>query len=308
MKKNPKLIKTLIPSIIMLLVLSAFSSPGEFQKSAVKVQADEVMPADVVPDGVTKDEIDSSLTAYMKMAKGDSLRLGILERPFTQTDMKYHPETDLLGIMVSEDDNFYYFSIEVNDVDDAVGYPSANYAIELDTDKDLKGDFILWAAGDGSTDWNKDGVTVLQDKNNDVGGATAVLPDAGAGDGYETVLFSSEVMDEPDMAWKRVDPDMPNVVQLAIKKTVLGEGQFFWKAWADGGSAAPAQYDYNDFYSNSEAGSPDLDSVDYPLNQLNLMDSTCWSAYGFQPQEMTGGCYKAPAPVKQKSAPKAEPA
>ena len=69
----------------------------------------------------------------------------------------------------------------------------------------------------------------------------------------------------------------------------------------------PGQFDFNDFYSNSEAGSPDLDSADYPVNQLNLLDSTCWSASGFQPQEMTGGCYKAPPQVKQKSAPVAPP-
>ena len=64
-----------------------------------------------------------------------------------------------------------------------------------------------------------------------------------------------------------------------------------------------SQFDFNDFYSNAEAGSPDLDSADYPVNQLNLMDSTCWSANGFQPQEMTGGCYKAPPQQKKKSAP-----
>jgi hypothetical protein len=300
MNKFPKMIKTLIPSIVMILILSAFSSPAGFQTDAAKLQADSTVPAEVVPNGITKDEIDTSLTAYMKMAKGDSLRLGILERPFSETDMEYHPETDLISIMVSEDDNFYYFSIEVNDIDDTAGYPSANYDLEFDTDKDLKGDFILWAAGDGSTDWNQEGVALLQDNNNDVGGVTAVIPDPDAGDGYETVLFSSEVLDEPDMAWKRVDPDMPNVVQLAIKKTVLTGGQFYWKAWADGSVAEPGQYDYNDFYSDAEAGSPDLDSADYPVKQLNLLDSTCWSAYGFQPREMTGGCYKAPQQVKQK--------
>jgi hypothetical protein len=82
----------------------------------------------------------------------------------------------------------------------------------------------------------------------------------------------------------------------------LEPGQFFWKGWANGNMIEAGQFDFNDFYSSGEAGSPDLDSADYPVNQLNLMDSTCWSANGFQPQEMTGGCYKAPTPVKQKSA------
>jgi hypothetical protein len=242
----------------------------------------------------------------MKMAWGDSLRLGILERPFTQTDMKYHPETDLISIMVSEDDNYYYFSLELNDVGDE-GYPSANYALEFDLDKNLKGDYLLWVSGDDSTEWNQADVNVLQDANKDVGGAVSVIPDAGAGDGYEKVVFSADVTDQADLAWKRVDPQRPNVIQLAIQKTLLVPGQFYWKAWADGNMVETGQFDFNDFYSNAEAGSPDLDSADYPVNQLNLMDSTCWSANGFQPQEMTGGCYKAPPQAKKKPAPEPEP-
>jgi hypothetical protein len=300
MKQFPKIIKTLIPSIILILILSAFSGPSGFQKNAAKIQADSAVPADVVPEGIAKDEVDTSLTEYMKMAKGDSLRLGILERPFSQTDMIYHPETDLINIVASQDDNFYYFSIEVSGIDAALGYPSANYAVEFDTDKNLKGDYLLWVSGDKNTEWNHENVNVLQDTNKDVGGTTAVIPDAGAGDGYETVVFSPDVMDDPDLAWKRVNPDMPNVIQLAIKKSVLDPGLFYWKAWADGNMIEAGQFDFNDFYNNAQAGSPDLSNADYPVNQLNLMDSTCWSAYGFQPQEMTGGCYKAPAPVKQK--------
>ena len=307
MKQISKVIKSLIPSIILILILSAFSFPGfeSTQSPAMPEQDDGTTPAATVPAGVTKDEVDTSLTSYLKMAWGDSLRLGILERPYSQTEMKYHAETDLVGIMVSEDDTYYYFSLELNDVDDSVGYPSANYAIEFDVDKDLKGDYLLWVSGDDNTEWNHADVNVLQDANMDVGGATAVIPDAGAGDGYESVVFSADVTDQADLAWKRVNPERPNVVQLAIKKSLLEPGQFFWKAWANGNMIDAGQFDFNDFYSSGEAGSPDLDSADYPVKQLNLMDSTCWSANGFQPQEMTGGCYKAPPQVKQK---RAEPA
>lgn len=308
MHKFPKMITSLLPSLILILLLSAFTFPG-LEGTRIEdrtAQDDGAAPADTVPEGVTKNEIDSSLTSYMKMARGDSLRLGILERPFTQTEMDYHPETDLVSIMVSEDDNYYYFSLELNDVGDD-GYPSANYGLEFDTDKDLKGDYLLWVSGDDNTKWNQDGVSVLQDANKDVGGSTAVIPDAGAGDGYETVVFSPDVTDQAGLAWKRVYPDMPNVVQLAVQKTLLDPGQFFWKAWTDGNAVEAGQFDFNDFYSNAEAGSPDLDSADYPVNQLNLMDSTCWSANGFQPLEMTGGCYKAPPQIKKKSAPPAPP-
>jgi len=298
MRRISKVIKSLIPSIILVLILSAFSFPG--LESVRLEQDDGTTPAATVPAGITKDEIDTSLTSYMKLAWGDSLRLGILERPFTATDMEYHPETDLVGIMLSEDDNYYYFSLELNDVDSSVGYPSANYAIEFDVDKDLKGDYLLWVSGDDSTEWNHANVNVLQDVNRDVGGAMAVIPDAGAGDGYETVVFSPDVTDQADLAWKRVDPETPNVVQLAINKSMLEPGQFFWKAWTDGNMIEAGLFDFNDFYNNSEAGSPDLDSADYPVNQLNLMDSTCWVAYNFEASgKELGGCYQlAPEPTK----------
>jgi hypothetical protein len=75
-----------------------------------------------------------------------------------------------------------------------------------------------------------------------------------------------------------------------------------WKAWADGGVADPALFDYNDSFNNVEAGSPDLNSSEYPVKKLNLVDSLCWVPYNFQPtSEKTGSCYKAQAKVKPKS-------
>lgn len=319
MKTIRRTVKVWVLPIILVLILSAFTinkaalmnEPTDHTVSDIAgagkplLEHDDIqhitVPADTLPEGITKDEVDTSLTESRKMANGDSLRLGILERPFSQTEMVYHPETDLLNISVSADDDFYYFAIELSGIDEQSGYPSANYAIEFDTDMDLKGDFLLWAQGDDSMEWNTDNVMVLQDANGDVGGSTAVIPDPGAGDGYEAVLFSTDVMDDPDMAWKRVDPAMPNIVQLAIKKSILDNAYFYWKSWADGGVADPSMFDYNDAFSSSQAGSPDLTSVDYPVNEVNLVDSTCWSAFGFQPtQEKAGGCYKAPVKIKPK--------
>ena len=33
------------------------------------------------------------------------------------------------------------------------GYPSAYYGIEFDTDKDGRGDYLIWAQGDDNTEW-----------------------------------------------------------------------------------------------------------------------------------------------------------
>ena len=67
------------------------------------------------PD-VTKDEIDTSNTAADKIALGDSFRLNNLERPFSQDDMVYHPEADMLQLLLSKGTDFYYFTLILNGV------------------------------------------------------------------------------------------------------------------------------------------------------------------------------------------------
>jgi hypothetical protein len=74
------------------------------------------------------------------------------------------------------------------------------------------------------------------------------------------------------------------------------------------GAADPALFDYNDTFRNTQAGSPDKNSTVYPVKELELADSTCWAAYGFQPtREQTGCCYKAPDKVKVKKQGEPEP-
>ncbi len=240
----------------------------------------------------TKDEIDTSNTAGQKIALGDSFRLGNFERPFTQDVMDYKKENDLLELSLAEDDDFYIFSLEIVGPGD-VGYPSAAYGIEFDSDNDGRGDVLLWAKGGDYAEWTIEGVTVLRDSNDDVGGSRPVLPDNDEGNGYDEVLFSNEVLNDPDAAWQRLDPNSGSVIQLAIKKGMVGGSRFFWKAWADSGLADPAKFDYNDSFSEEQAGSPNENSNLYPIGQLNLMDSTCWIAYKFNATgKELGGCYQ----------------
>jgi len=257
------------------------------------------LPAETIPAGITKDEIDSSLTAPAKTAWGDSLRIDNLERPFTQSEMVYHPETDIVNVTIAEDATHYYFTFELSASAEDAGYPSAFYGIEFDTNLDLKGDLLLWVKGGEATEWTSESVTLYQDANDDVGGATAVIPDAFSGDGYETTVFSGEEQTDDGIAWMRSTEGNANIIQLSLLKTEADGEYFFWKAWADEGVADPALFDYNDSFSNVKAGSPDKNSSVYPVNELELVDSTCWVAYGFQPtKEQTGCCYKAPPKVK----------
>jgi hypothetical protein len=250
-----------------------------------------------------KDDIDTSNTAGQKIALGDSFRLGNFERPFTMDVMDYKKENDLLNIELSEDDDFYIFSLEIVGPGDE-GFLSASYGIEFDSDLDGRGDVLLWAKGGDHPDWTIDDVLVLRDSNNDVGGSRPVLPDNDEGSGYDEVLFSKEVLNDPDAAWQRISPSSGSVIQLAIKKGMVGGSRFFWKAWADSGLADPAKFDYNDTMSEEQAGSPNENNNLYPINQLNLMDSTCWVAYKYEASgKELGGCYQlkpttVPAPTK----------
>jgi hypothetical protein len=247
-----------------------------------------------------KDEIDTSNTAADRLALGDSFRLGNFERPFTQDSMVYKQENDLFYLELSEDDDFYIFSLELIGPGED-GTLSAHYGIEFDSDKDGRGDVLLWAKGGDHPDWTIEDVMVLRDSNNDVGGSSPVVPDSRNGDGYDEVLFSADVLDDPDAAWQRIDPNNSNIIQLAIKKGLIDEGRFFWKGWADSGVADPSKFDYNDSFSEEQAGSPNKNSSYYPVGQLNLMDSTCWVAYNFEASgKELGGCYQlAPEPTKK---------
>ncbi len=268
------------------------------EPQAADVQHETIPGSPGSPDQ-EKDEIDTSNTAGDKNALGDSFRLGNFERPFTEEHMDYQQETDLFFLVLAEDDDFYIFSLELIGPDDD-GKLSAYYGIEFDSDKDGRGDVLLWAKGGDYKDWTIEGVQVLRDDNDDVGGSNPVVPDSNDGNGYDEILFSLEddELNDPDAAWQRVDPKDDHIIQLAIKKNLIDKGTFFWKGWADSGVADPEKFDYNDSYSEEQAGSPAENSKFYPVGQLYLMDSTCWVAYGFDASGYElGGCYqKQPTP------------
>lgn len=239
---------------------------------------------------VTKDEIDTSNTAGQKLALGDSYRLGNFERPFTAQTMDYYQENDLIEVKISKDDNFYYLVLDIAGPNKDTGILSATYGVEFDTDLDGRGDVLLFAKGNGSADWTIEGVAVYADTNNDVGGSRPVLPDTDDGDGYDQVLFSINDLNDPDGAWQKAAGDQ---VYLAVKRTLVGGNRFFWRAWADSGLADPAKFDYNDAFSEEQAGSPVKTGNFYPVDQLNLMDSTCWIAYNYAASgKELGGCYQ----------------
>lgn len=254
-------------------------------------------------------DISSKGTAGQKRAYGgDYLSQNLLERPFTAGEMVYRPDVDLERVELSQDPTFYYFMLHLSGLSPETNRLSAYYGVELDISKDGRGDLLLWALGDGSTEWSIADVFVYKDANDDVGGSRPLLADAPNynGDSYETFLFSPDHLSDPDVAWKRVDPADSNVMQLAIKKSALGNAAaFMWNAWADDGVKDPTMFDYNDFYTLKEAGSPIGGASDYPLKDLYLADNTCRMAYGYTPTgNETGLCKTAePAPAPEPDEP-----
>ena len=260
-------------------------------------------------------DTSSANTAGQKRANGgDFLSQNLLERPFTAQEMQYHPDVDLIRVDLGHNPTFYYIQLHLSGVNPETNMLSSFYGVEFDTNRDGRGDVLLWVKGDGNTEWNINDIWVFQDGNDDVGAARPVRGDAPTtGDnGFDQVLFSPDELNDPDAAWKRVNPSEPDVIQLAIKKSLLSNAStFMWAGWADDGVKDPGKFDYNDVFTLAEAGSPLSGQADYPLKALSLVDNTCRLAFGFEPTgKEVGGCVLptlTPTPVPPTATPKPSP-
>jgi hypothetical protein len=216
-------------------------------------------------------------------SSGDNPAVDRYERPF-QLDNSYRPDADIAFTFISDDGQWYYFSTQVVDVNLGTKTLDAPYGVEIDVDKDGRGDFLLWAAPPYQSDWTKTNVKVFTDANNDVGGSRPLLADAPSkGDGYETLVFDQGSGSDPDAAWVRQAPKDPTFLQIAVKQTTVGAKEFLWNAWTDFGTWEAGLFDFNDFITAQEAGSPYASNPNFPLKKLYGLDNTCRIAYGFIP-------------------------
>ena len=227
------------------------------------------------------DDVESSGTGPEGRAPyGDSYKLNRFERPFLQ-DMTYVPDLDIHKFGISEDQDWYYVSIQLIG-DDPNREPGINYGAEIDRNADGFGDYLIWAHPPYQEQWDTSNVQVFQDSNQDEGGLSATQSDAGfEGDGYDTLVFdgSAQDNDDPDLAWVRWIAGEKAIVQFAFKKSWSGPG-FMVGVVSDAGLKDVSKYDYNDYLTNVEAGSPVRDNENYPLGSLYAVDNTCWEAYG----------------------------
>ncbi len=249
-------------------------------------------------------DVDSSGTAPEKRAPyGDSYDNNRLERPFTQ-DMSYVPDLDITNFTVAKDNDWWYVSMKLvgTDPNNAL---SINYGIELDTDHDGFGDYLIWAHPPYTNQWDTAPVQIYQDKNHNTAGLSATKSDAPfSADGYEALIFDGSVGGtDPDMAWVRINAGANATVQFAFKRSWSGS-VFMLGVIADAGLKDPGKLDYVDRFSIAEAGSPLKDNQNYPLKALFLVDNTCRDAFGFNPTHFEPqGCPVAPTPTPRPKAP-----
>lgn len=249
-----------------------------------------------------EDQSSESLADEHQAKGGDSYYINLFERPFTANEMIYHPEVDIIRTEISQDDVFYYFTIRLSGVNQNTNMLSAWYGVEIDLDVDGRGDILISAKGDNNLYWNIDEVYVFEDQDNDVGGDNPLRIDEidYSLNGYETTIFSPDYLTDPDVAWKRIDPEDTNAIELAIKKSVLNyDSYFLWSVWAQDGIQTPSSMDIHDFYTLVQAGSPIFENDNYPIKEVYLIDNTCRLPFGFEPDGTEiGVCFAIkPTPV-----------
>ena len=265
------------PTAVPPTAVPPTEAPAEPQPIAHQLIPDEAM---AVSGEVTFYDVDSSGTGPKHYAPfGDSYDLNRLERPFTQADMTYQPGLDIVTFQLAQSADWNYTFIQMK----SSPLDKASYGVELDLDRDGFGDILIWAQAPFSTQWNNDTLQVYLDKNHDNGGANPSKSDAPyPGDGYEVIEFQNGKGSDPDLAWVRLAPDNPSMLEFAFKRSLTGDS-FMWSPWADAGLNNPAQFNYNDRMTLLEAGSPVKENPYYPVKALFSMDNSCRANFGFTP-------------------------
>lgn len=248
------------------------------------------------------DQVDEKTASQKQAFGGDDYRTGKYERPFDQS-MNYLPLVDLVSVKLNREDPFWVyvqFKVDKPFSDDPAA--NVNFALELDTDLDNRGDYLIVTAKPQSTEWSTESVRVLNNPDVNVGGVTPVMPDVSLSDGrgYYNELYNNGTGNDPDLAWSRLSETDPAVAEIAFKNTLTGgeKGMFIWLPWADAGMQNYSLFDFNDHIYFTEAGYPlKEDAQNYPLKALWGVDNTCRVTSGFTPTgTMPGLCPDVVAP------------
>lgn len=205
----------------------------------------------------------------------DWWQINRLERPHDEDFQDYLSPYDIIEAQFGEDDTWLFAQIVTFPATDPATM-QGTFAIEIDRDLNMRGDYLIQVTNPVAGDWSVAGVRVWKDTNNDVGSYTAFYADdVNTGDGYEEILFDQGLGDDPDLAWARISPDDSNTVQIAFKQSAIGYPLFEWWAWASMDQPLNSNYDLVDTFDD---------------NDLYYIDNTCAWIYGGKPRPLDNIC------------------
>ncbi len=223
-------------------------------------------------------------------AGGDVYAFNLYERPFAeQTQDHFYPDLDIRYARLVRMGDWFFVALRLHGLAQGADAPTGDYGVELDTDLDGRGEYLVWAQGPVPTAWTPKAVQVFQDQRPDVEGPRTCTSDAPLqGDGYERVRYTADAT--TGLAWQMWGWESEGrqrypTVYIAFHRSLLDgqDEQMLWQAWADGGLRAPGQMTYHDRYTRAQAGSPYRGDPDFPIRSVARVDNTCRAAFGFEP-------------------------
>jgi hypothetical protein len=320
-----KFIKAAAVLLFSTMVITACNMPGSANTNAIATSPPATQAPNTLPPTANQHQIipmnlpaersnhagdyDSSTTASGKRsAGGDRFTYEQFERPFNANTMDvYFPYLDILDTTSYQDDTWIYGTILLKgrENDKLPG----KYGFQLDMDLDGKGDWMVFVSNPSSTEWTTDGVQVFQDANHDVGAVTAMFTDKNAvSDGFETKVFDSGEGNDHDAAWARISPDNPHMVEIALKRSLVGSDDktYMMNMWAGNALMNPALFDLSDHFTHEQAGAADPGfEIYYPIKAVSEIDNSCRMPIGFAPTGKEPGLCREfnPRPEPQPGAP-----
>jgi len=256
----------------------------------------------IARSGSAGDFDSSTVLANKSLIGGDRFTFGRFERPFNANTMDtYFPYLDIVDTSVYQDNTWIFARIVLHGPDTNNQFPG-RYAVELDTNLDGNGDWLIIASNPNSTDWVTTGVQIYQDTDSSVGGTSPTVTDkqASNGNGYETLIFDQGKGDDPESAWVRLAPASPNTVEFAIKRSIFKtvDLKYMIDMWAGNSLLDPALFDLNDHFTHVEAGASDKGLTNYyPIKAVSEIDNSCRMAVGFKPTGSEPGLCNQPSTV-----------
>ncbi len=221
----------------------------------------------------------------------DNWEINRYERPFNAVAQdEYYPDLDILSAEIGRDSTWFYLYLTLFDASEDTQQLDGIYGIEIDWDRDGRGDMLILASQPGKfakEEWSVLGVQVWKDNNNDVGNEEPREPDPPyLGDGYNLLVFDQGEGSDPDAAWARAKTGFSAYVEVAFKANLLDDPtEFVWWAWSDQGVANVAGYDYHDKYARAEAGDANEYQPYFPSDQVYELDNTCAALWGAPPDD-----------------------